>query len=168
MEKAIKNDIAIYAVHTALDNQINGVSYTLANALGLYNVQVLIPQKNTLKQLTTYVPKKNLSALLEKLYQSGAGALGQYDECSFITDGRGSFRGNENSQPYLGQKMIRKKVDEIQLNLIFKKHLEQRVLQALFDNHPYEEVAYEIYSIENENREIGMGSVGELKNEISE
>ena len=76
VEKAIKNDIAIYAVHTALDNQINGVSYSLANALGLYNVQVLIPQKNTLKQLTTYVPKQNLSALLEKLYQSGAGALG--------------------------------------------------------------------------------------------
>ena len=168
VEKAVKNDIAIYAVHTALDNQFNGVSYSLANALGLYNVQVLIPQKNTLKQLTTYVPKQNLSALLEKLYQSGAGALGQYDECSFITDGRGSFRGNENSQPYLGQKMIREKVDEIQLNLIFKKHLEQRVLQALFDNHPYEEVAYEIYSIENENREIGMGSVGELKNEMSE
>ena len=168
VKKAIKNDIAIYAIHTALDNQSKGVSYTLANALGLSNLQVLVPQKNTLKQLTTYVPKQNFSALLDKLYESGAGVLGQYDECSFITDGIGSFRGNENSQPYLGQKMIREKVDEIQLNLIFKKHLEQKVIQALFENHPYEEVAYELYSIDNSNQEIGMGSVGELKKEINE
>ena len=129
---------------------------------------MLVPQKNTLKQLTTYVPKQNYSQLLDKLYQSGAGVLGQYDECSFITHGKGSFRGNENSQPHLGQKMIREKVNEIQLNLIFKKHLEQKVIQALFENHPYEEVAYELYSIDNSNQEIGMGSVGELKKEINE
>ena len=168
VEKAIKKDIAIYAVHTALDNHRRGVSFALANALGLSNIQVLVPQKNTLKQLTTYVPKENYSALLEQLYKAGAGSLGDYDNCSFVTEGTGSFRGNENSQPNLGRKMIREKVNEIQVNLIFKKHLEQKVVQALIDNHPYDEVAYEIYSIDNRNQEIGLGSVGELKKEMGE
>lgn len=166
--KAIKNEIAIYAIHTALDNQSNGVSYTLAKALGLNDIQVLIPQTNTLKKLTTYVPKKNSNALLSHLYQVGAGALGDYDECSFVTTGEGRYRGNQIAEPYLGEKMIQIQVEEVQLNLIFQKHLEQKILQTLFENHPYEEVAYEIYQLTNRNQEIGMGSVGILDKEMSE
>ncbi len=166
--KAIKNDIAVYAIHTALDNHKKGVSHTLANALGLTDIRVLIPKENTLKQLTTYVPEENAIALLEKLYQAGAGSLGNYDQCSFVSSGTGSFRGNENSQPQIGQRMIREEVQEVQLNLVFQKHLEQKILQTLFENHPYEEVAYEIYPLDNPYREIGMGSVGTLKKEMTE
>ena len=166
--KAIKNDIAVYAIHTALDNQKKGVSYTLAKSLGLTNIRVLIPQQNTLKQLTTFVPKENSVELLEKLYESGAGALGNYDQCSFITKGKGSFRGNGNSQPHIGQPMIREEVQEIQLNLVFQRHLEQKILHTLFENHPYEEVAYQIYPLDNFFQEIGMGSVGILEKEMSE
>ena len=166
--KAIKNDIAIYALHTALDNHSKGVSYALARALGLDDIQVLVPQKNTLKQLTTYVPKENSEALLDKLYQAGAGALGNYDECSFVTNGQGNFRGNENSEPYLGKQLIRERVEEAQINLIFEKHNEQNIVQTLLENHPYEEVAYEIYQLNNYNPEVGMGSVGALKNEMEE
>ena len=166
--KAIKNDIAIYAIHTALDNLKKGVSYTLANALGLSDIQVLIPQQNTLKQLTVYVPKENASSLLEQLYEAGAGALGNYDQCSFVNTGTGSFRGSENTQPHIGKPMIKEEVDEVQLNLVFQKHLERKILQTLFENHPYEAVAYELYSLDNQNSEIGMGSVGTLKKEMTE
>jgi dinuclear metal center YbgI/SA1388 family protein len=166
--KAIKNDIALYAIHTALDNLKEGVSHTLAVALGLNNIQVLVPQQNTLKQLTTYVPKENSNVLLEALYQAGAGALGDYDECSFVTEGTGSFRGNENSQPHLGKQMIREELEEVQLNLVFQKHLEQKILQTLFKNHPYEEVAFQVYPLDNTNQEIGMGSVGILDKEMTE
>ena len=166
--KAIKNDISIYALHTALDNVKKGVSYTLADELGLSGIEVLIPQENTLKQLTTYVPKENATALLEQLYKAGAGALDNYDQCSFVTDGIGSFRGNENSQPYLGKPMIREEVEEVRLNLVFQKHLEGKILQTLFENHPYEAVAFEVHSIDNQNSQIGMGSVGTLKKEMTE
>lgn len=166
--KAIKKDIAIYAIHTALDNLNKGVSNTLAIALGLTNIEVLIPKQNTLKKLTTYVPKKNSTTLLEKLYHAGAGAIGNYDECSFVTSGIGSFRGNENSRPHLGKQMIREEIEEVQLNLVFKKHLEQNIIKTLFENHPYEEVAYQVFSLDNTNQEIGMGSVGILKKEMTE
>ncbi len=166
--KAIKNDIAIYAIHTALDNLKKGVSHSLANALELSDIQVLVPQQNTLKQLTVYVPKENANSLLEKLYEAGAGAMGNYDQCSFVTPGKGSFRGNENSKPYLGKPMIREEVEEVQLKLVFHKHLEQKILQTLFENHPYEAVAFELHQLDNQNSEIGMGSVGILKEEMTE
>ena len=166
--KAIKNDIALYAIHTALDNHKEGVSYSLAVALGLNNIHVLVPQENTLKQLTTYVPKEDSNALLEQLYNAGAGALGDYDECSFITEGLGSFRGNENAQPHLGKPMIREAVEEVQLNLVFQKHLEGKVLQTLFKNHPYEEIAFQVYQLDNTSQKIGMGSVGVLDKEMTE
>ena len=134
--KTIKNDIAVYAIHTALDNHKEGVSYSLAVALGLKNIQILMPQKNTLKQLITYVPKENSATLLEALYQSGAGALGNYDQCSFITEGTGSFRGNENSKPHLGKKLIREEVREVQLSLVFQKHLEGKIIQTLLKTIP--------------------------------
>ncbi|MEK9602846.1 MAG: Nif3-like dinuclear metal center hexameric protein [Flavobacteriaceae bacterium] len=168
VSKAIKNDLSIYALHTALDNHHKGVSYALARALGLIDIQVLAPKKNTLKQLSTYVPKENSEELLNKLYQAGAGSIGNYDECSFVTSGSGSFRGNEDSNPRLGKKMIRKIVQEDQLNLIFEKHLEHKILNALFENHPYEEIAYEVYELNNTHQKIGMGSVGRLRNEMSE
>ena len=166
--KAIKNEIAIYAIHTALDNHKKGVSHTLANALGLSDIKILIPQKNTLKQLTVYVPKEIANSLLENLYEAGAGAMGNYDQCSFATHGKGTFRGNQNSKAYLGKPMKREEVEEVQLNLVFQKHLEQKILQTLFENHPYEAVSYELHQLDNQNSEIGIGSVGTLKKEMTE
>jgi len=166
--KAIKNDIAIYALHTALDNHKKGVSYALAQALNLKDIEILVPQKNSLKQLTAYVPKENANALLNALYGAGAGALGDYDECSFVNEGMGYFKGNENSNPHIGTPMIGESVEEVQINLIYQKHLEQKILQTLFDQHPYETVAYEIYRLDNQNQTIGMGSIGMLEKEMEE
>lgn len=160
--KAIKNDIAVFALHTALDNHIEGVSHGMANALELGGQRILVPQKNTLKKLTTYVPKPHATTVLQALYAAGAGHVGAYDHCSFSTTGTGSFRGDDNSTPAIGSSNEDTQVEEVQLHLVVKRHLEKKVLQALLKAHPYEEVAYEITALDNSNQTIGMGMVGEL------
>jgi dinuclear metal center YbgI/SA1388 family protein len=166
--KAIKNDIAIYAIHTALDNALQGVNDRICDQLGLVNKQILIPQSGTIKKLTTYVPKNKESEVREALFTAGAGAIGNYNHCSFNIDGIGTFNGNENSNPAIGVKSETQYEKETKLTVIFGKHLETKILKALFNSHPYEEVAYEIIPLENKNQDIGMGMVGELESEMDE
>ena len=166
--KAIKNDIAIYAIHTALDNHKEGVNAQIGQQLQLHTTEILIPQKATLKKLTTYVPTRDADALLEKLHQSGAGAIGKYDWCSFSLEGEGRFRGDETSNPSIGSPGEMSSVKEKQLQLLFPKHLENKILKTLFEAHPYEEVAYEMISLDNENKNIGMGLVGFLEQPMDE
>ena len=160
--KAIENKIAIYAIHTALDNAFEGVNAGLCELLKLKNKSILIPQTGTIKQLTTYVPKHAIEQLKTALFEVGAGSIGNYDHCSFTTNGEGSFKGNEYSKPVIGKKNILHKEAEIQLSVCFVKHLENKVLKTLFKNHPYEEVAYELVTLENTNQRIGMGMIGTL------
>ena len=166
--KAIKNDICVYAIHTALDNHRYGVSHALAENLGLLNIKVLSPKKNTIRKLITYAPKDKVSLLLKNLYKAGAGSIGNYDECSFTSTGTGTFKGNEKSNPKLGERGKKTVTDEVQINLIFEFHKQTKILQALFKFHPYEEVAYEVFKLKNENQNIGMGSIGDLEKEMDE
>jgi len=166
--KAIKNDIAIYAIHTALDNHSLGVNKMMCDKLGLINTKILIPKKGSIKKLTTYVPLENADALREKLFEAGAGSIGNYDNCSFNIKGSGSYKANENANPTKGKIGELHFEEEIQLNVIFPSHLERTVLKALFSNHPYEEVAYEVVSLDNANQDMGMGMIGELPTEMSE
>ena len=166
--KAIKHDIAIYAIHTALDNSIIGVNKMICNQLNLVNTKVLIPQKNTLKKLTTYVPKNEASQLREALFKAGAGAIENYSYCSFNLDGKGTFKGNSASNPTLGVKNQLHTEDETQIQVIFEKHLEHKVINALHNNHSYETVAYEVITLENNNQTIGIGMIGELEKELPE
>ena len=161
--KAIENKIAIYAIHTALDNAFEGANAGLCEILGLQNKTVLIPQSGTLKKLTTYVPEESAEAIKTALFKVGAGNIGNYNNCSFNINGEGTFKGNENSNPVIGVKHILQKEKEVQININFEKHLEKTVLKALFQNHPYEEVAYEIITLENTNQHIGMGMIGVLE-----
>lgn len=166
--KAIKNDIAIYSMHTALDNSFQGVNAKICEVLGLKNTKILIPQKNTLKKLTTYTPIESAETVRIALFEAGAGNIGNYDNCSFNSEGIGTYKGNENSNPTLGEKGKLHSEKEVLISVIFEKHKERNILKALFNSHPYEEVAYEIVSLENDNQEIGMGMVGELENEVNE
>jgi len=166
--KAIKNDIAIYATHTALDNAKQGVSAKIAETLGLINTEILIPKQGIIKKLTTYVPIKNAALLKSALFAAGAGNIGNYDQCSFSVSGKGSFRGNEHSNPVLGEKGKLEIADEIKLTVTFESKYENIILTALQENHPYEEVAYEIISTENMHQDIGMGMIGELSTEMDE
>lgn len=166
--KAIKNDVAIYAIHTALDNAVHGVNAMICHKLGLQNPKILIPQKSTIKKLTTYVPMDKADFVREKLFEAGAGQIGNYSNCSYNIEGLGSFKGNESSNPVYGEKGQTHFEKEIQLNLTFAKHLESKVLKALFANHPYEEVAYEVETLENKNQNIGLGMVGAFEQSMSE
>ncbi len=160
--KAIKNDIAIYATHTALDNAKGGVSYRMGQAIGLSGMKTLIPKKKLIKKLVTYVPTAQLEQVQEALFQAGAGKLGNYAECSFVSQGQGTFKGNEQSNPALGERNKRSTEIESQLSLTFLPHLENQILQALHSSHPYEEVAFEITELENKYQDIGMGAIGNL------
>ncbi|GLB52073.1 GTP cyclohydrolase 1 type 2 [Neptunitalea chrysea] len=166
--KAIQNNIAIYAMHTALDNMFDGVNGTICNVLGLENRSVLIPQKSTIKKLTTFVPIANAELVRQALFNAGGGSIGNYNNCSFNVDGTGSFKGNESSNPQTGTKGVLHFEKETQIGITYPKHVEKGILQALFASHPYEEVAYEITTLENMNQHIGMGMVGELPEAMEE
>jgi len=166
--KAIKNDIAIYAIHTALDNAFHGVNRVISDKIGLKKTSMLMPQGGTIKKLTTYVPKDNADQLRVKLFEAGAGQIGNYSNCSFSLEGKGSFKGNEASNPVIGQKGKTHYEEEVQINMTYAKHLQNKVLSQLFKHHPYEEVAYEIETLENTNQHIGLGMIGQLDTPMEE
>lgn len=163
VEKAIKHDISIYAIHTALDNHSLGVNNMICEQLGLINRKILIPQSSTIKKLTTYVPQAQAESVRESLFNEGAGSIGKYSHCSFSTSGKGSFKANDDANPFVGKKGKTHFEDEVQLNITYQKHLEPKILKSLFEHHPYEEVAYEIETLENENQDIGIGMLGEFE-----
>ena len=166
--KAIQNNIAIYACHTNLDNVHNGVNKKIADKLGLINTRILAPKKSILKKLVTFVPNDYLEVLRNSLFNAGAGNIGNYDNCSFVLEGTGSFRGNENSNPFIGEKGKFSLEKESRLELIFEALNESQIVAALKQNHPYEEVAFDIYQLENTYQNIGSGMIGELRDEIHE
>ncbi|MEQ8217504.1 MAG: Nif3-like dinuclear metal center hexameric protein [Arenibacter sp.] len=166
--KAIKNDIAIYSMHTALDNSNKGVNAKICEVLGLQNTSILIPQTGTIRKLTTYVPKENADALKTALFHAGAGNIGNYSNCSFTVDGSGSYQANEGANPHLGKIGETHYEDESQISITYGRANEQKILKALFNNHPYEEVAYELQTLENKNQNIGMGMVGILEKSMGE
>ncbi|WP_417886386.1 Nif3-like dinuclear metal center hexameric protein [Zunongwangia sp.] len=161
--KAIKNDIAIYAIHTALDNQHKGVNDMICEKIGLKNRKILIPRKDSIKKLVTFIPKEDAEKVRKALFGAGAGNIGNYDNCSFSVFGEGSFKGNEDSNPVIGERGKLHFEQEVQIGVTFSSHMQSKVLSALFNSHPYEEVAYEISSLENENQHLGMGMMGELE-----
>ncbi|MCG2461915.1 Nif3-like dinuclear metal center hexameric protein [Flavobacteriaceae bacterium F89] len=166
--KAIKNNIAIYSMHTALDNAKDGVNAKICEILCIRNTKILIPQKATIKKLTTYVPREESEKLKEALFSAGAGNIGNYSNCSFSVVGTGSFMAGEDANPtkgIIGRTHFEK---EAQINITFPASNEGKVLKALFKNHPYEEVAYEIQTLDNTNQNIGMGMIGELERGMEE
>lgn len=166
--KALRNHIAIYAMHTALDNHFKGVNDKMCEQLGLHSRKILIPQPHTIQKLTTYVPQENFVPVRKALFEVGAGAIGNYSECSFSSVGEGTFNGNEEANPVIGKKGEMHTEKEMQLQLVFPKHLQQIILQTLFKTHPYEEVAYEIMTLENTNQDIGIGMYGILEEKMKQ
>lgn len=163
VRKAIKNDICIYAAHTNLDNMYDGVNAKIAEKLGLVNTRILSAKTNTLSKLYTYAPINIADTVRDALFAAGAGHIQQYRECSFNTRGTGTFRAEEGTNPAIGEAGgARESIEEVKIEVIVEKHSESRVLKALFENHTYEEVAYEIIPLPNPNQHIGAGMVGDL------
>lgn len=164
--KAIQNKIAIYACHTNMDNVIAGVNKKIADKLGLINTKILQPKKGLLQKLVVFVPIENAEHLRTKLFEAGAGNIGNYSECSFNITGIGTFKGNEESNPTIGTKNNTEKVEELRIELIFEAHKQSAIITSLKENHPYEEVAYYISDLENEYQNTGSGMIGEFDDGI--
>lgn len=162
--KAIKNDVAIYAIHTNLDNVFHqGVNTMIAEKLGLKNTKILASKTQILSKLTTFSPIENTQSVLDAMYSAGAGQIGAYKNCSFRTEGTGTFQPTGDAQPHIGELNKAAEVKENRLEVIFPTYLSSKIIQALQKAHPYEEVAYYLQSIENENQEVGSGIIGELE-----
>ena len=165
---AIKNDIAIYAIHTNLDNVLHGVNAAMADKLGLINRTILKPKNETLKKLFTFVPVEFAENVRSAIFNAGGGHISNYSECSFNIAGQGTFKPGEGSNPFTGKRGIRHTEDEIKMEMIFPAWMEQAVLKAMLAAHPYEEVAYDIIGLDNQNQQVGSGMVGELPEPLSE
>lgn len=165
--KAIKNDIAIYASHTNMDNTWQGVNYKIAQKIGLKKLTVLAPKKKQLLKLYTYVPKKYLAKVKKALFQAGAGQIGNYQECAFEQEGTGSFKPTKNAKPHTGLLNKLNEAVETKLEVLLPLQIKNEVLNALKKAHPYEEVAYEIISLENKQSEIGSGIIGEFEKPLT-
>lgn len=164
--KAIKHDIAIYAIHTNLDNVFNGVNKKISDKIGLKNTRILAPKKQMLSKLVTFIPKNDTQKVLETLHAAGAGHVGNYTHCSFRVEGTGTFKPNDEANPHIGQANQQEEVAENRIEMILPSHLEGKVLAALRQAHPYEEVAYFMTTLTNSNQEIGSGMIGELEEEM--
>lgn len=164
--KAIKNDIAIYAIHTNLDNYQFGVNAKIGNVLGIKNPRILSSKGEQLQKLVTYVPTNELNTVQNALFLAGAGNIGDYSECSFVSDGTGSYKANERANPVYGNKGERHLEKEAKLEVLLEKTKSHSVISALLESHPYEEVAYDLYDLSNYHPYVGSGMIGELETEI--
>ncbi len=166
--KAIQNEVAIFAGHTNVDSVLNGVSGKMAQKLGLVNRSILSPVKNRLLKLVTFVPVDFADKVREAVFSAGAGVIGNYDSCSYNTTGTGTFRAGEDATPFVGEKGSVHSEQEVRVETILPEYEKNRVVEALIKAHPYEEVAYDLYQLENEWPVTGYGIVGDLENTVSE
>lgn len=165
---AIKNDIAIYALHTNLDNVMSGVNAAIVQKLGLENCRILLPKPSQLKKLFTFVPIAYAEKLRAAIFAAGGGHIGNYSEASFNTGGTGTFKPQAGANPTIGTVGIREEVQEIKVEIIFPAWLQNDVIAAMKLAHPYEEVAYDVVNLDNDLQEVGSGLLGELPDELPE
>ncbi|UKJ07423.1 Nif3-like dinuclear metal center hexameric protein [Solitalea lacus] len=165
--KAIKHDIALYAIHTNLDSVLGGVNAKICNKLGLVNRSILAPKLNKLKKLVTFCPVEQADEVRQALFLAGAGDIGNYSDCSFNVAGTGTFKGNEQTNPFVGEKGVMQLEPEVRIETVFPAFLEGKVVSALLKSHPYEEVAYDIYALSNSFMTVGSGMIGELEEEMN-
>ncbi len=166
--KALKNDIAIYASHTNMDNVYSGVNGKICEKIGLTNCQILQPTKGNLKKLVTFIPEKHADIVRNAVFEAGAGNIGNYDFCSYNSEGKGSFRASDKAEPFVGEKNQVHYEKEIRFETIFPVHLKSQVIAALMQSHPYEEVAYDIYPLDNKYDNLGAGMIGNLEQALDE
>lgn len=166
--KAIKHDIAIYAIHTNLDNVLHGVNGKIAEKLGLFNLQILAPKERQLEKLYFFVPAEHAEKVMSAIFSAGGGAIGNYRECSFRTTGKGSFLPGTEARPFTGQIGKRHEAEELKIEILYPSYQRNRIVTALRENHPYEEVAYETIALNNLHQELGAGITGEFPEALDE
>lgn len=166
--KALTNNVALYAIHTNLDNIKTGVNHRIADRLDLENRRILSPKRGHLRKLVVFCPHDHVETVRTSLFNAGAGAIGDYDECSFNLRGEGTFRGLENSHAFVGEKGKRHTEPETRIEVIYPVEKQGRILSAMISAHPYEEVAHDIYALDNSDYEVGSGLIGTLSAPVDE
>jgi dinuclear metal center YbgI/SA1388 family protein len=166
--KAIKNDVAIYAIHTNLDNVLeNGVNQKIGQKLGLNNVQILSKKSGTIVKLTVYAPKDHMVAVRQAIFDAGGGHIGDYDQCGFVNEGTGSFRAGDKANPFVGKKGELHEESEAKIEVVVPTYLQEKVIKAMLAVHPYEEVAFDVHALQNKSLHVGAGVIGDLPNAMS-
>ena len=165
---AVKNDIALYAIHTNLDNVLPGVNGRIADMLGLVNRQSLLPRKGALRKLITYAPVAAAAKVRSAIFEAGGGHIGKYSECSFNTLGKGTFKAGPGTEPYVGNIGEQHTEEEVKIEVIFPAWRENEMIKSLVNSHPYKEVAYDIIPLNNQYQEAGSGIIGELPDPMEE
>jgi dinuclear metal center YbgI/SA1388 family protein len=165
---AIKNDIAIYAIHTNLDNVLHGVSGRMAEMLGLKDISILAQKDGILRKLFTFIPLNNAELIRNAIFAAGGGHIGNYSECSFNVEGTGTYKAGAGANPYVGEIGLQHNEKEIKIEVIFPAFLEKEIIAAMKAAHPYEEVAYDVVSLANSHQDFGSGVIGELLHEVDE
>ncbi|RDE31843.1 Nif3-like dinuclear metal center hexameric protein [Parageobacillus thermoglucosidasius] len=168
IEKCLKHDIAIYAAHTNLDIANGGVNDWLAEALGLEQAEVLVPTyEEPLKKLVVYVPETHADLVREAIGNAGAGHIGNYSHCTFNGRGIGTFLPLEGANPFIGEAGTLEQVEEVRIETIVPASLQNKAIAAMLKAHPYEEVAYDIYPLENKGKTFGLGRIGRLPEKMT-
>jgi len=160
--RCIKQDIAIYAIHTNLDNHIDGVNSKIASTIGLRQCRVLQPKPHTLFKLVVYTPVDFEERVHDAVCAAGAGNIGNYYNCGYATIGIGKFTPNEKANPSIGEAHAPTRQEEAKMEYLLEKNNIGPVLSAMKGAHPYEEVAYDLIALENSNAQVGSGMIGEL------
>ncbi len=165
---AIRNNISIAAMHTNLDNSIQGVNKKIADILGLKQQKILQPSQGILKKLITFCPESHVENVRNAIFEAGAGYIGKYDCCSFSTNGTGTFRAGNEANPFVGEIGKLKHESETRIETILPAYLTQKVIRAMVEAHPYEEVAYDLYPLENSFDSVGAGMLGNFEKSLKE
>ena len=159
----LKNNIALYSCHTNHDASPFSLNNHYLHQLGLENILPLASSPQKLFKLVVFVPVAHSKKVMQAIFDAQGGTIGNYDECSFRTNGTGTFRGNEKSQPSIGKKHQRTEVPEDRLEVLILEDKLSAVIKAMKTEHPYEEVAYDILALENKRSDAGLGAIGEWK-----
>ena len=163
---SIRQDVALYAIHTNLDNVKHGVNWKIGERIGLRNMRILVPRTDKLAKLVTFIPRDSVQQVLSAVYAAGAGQVGEYKNCSFSVEGTGSFIPGENASPHIGSPLQAESVEEVRVEVLLPSYRQEAVLKALKSTHPYEEVAYYLTALANENQDIGAGMIGDLEQPV--
>lgn len=166
--KAIRHEIAIFAIHTNLDHVSEGVNRKICDRLGVINCRILSPKSGILRKIVTFCPFNHSDIVRKAMFDAGAGHIGQYSDCSFNLEGTGTFKATDGANPFVGEIGQQHYEQEIRMELIYPAYLEKNILAALHQAHPYEEVAYDLYSLNNQYAQVGSGMIGSLENDMDE
>ncbi len=168
LNSAIRNDIAIYAIHTNLDNIHDGLNSFLFKKLGINEYRILSPKRGLIEKLVTFCPDAHAVSVRNALFAAGAGNIGNYDGCSFNSEGTGSFRASQAANPFVGEKNVLHFEKEVRIEVVLPTYLEKSIVGALLSAHPYEEVAYDLFPLSNAMQQVGAGLIGQLPSPMPE